>query len=392
MSHRGFSIARNIRTIPKGGMKIISSSEPIFRKDASDEDARLLAIGDANVTASRPRVFIDVAIDGTPAGRIICELYSDIAPRTAENFRALCTGEKGLGQRGKPLHFRNCIFHKVIPNLGVECGDVVKGSGTGGDSIYGPAFDDETFDVKHSAEGILTMWNGGLANNNGSQFIILTRSRPELDGQHVAFGCVLSGMDVVRRVESCGTSDKCETRLDVKDTLDECVSFKPKRSAYIRDCGEIVEPGGGMPAPGLALKNDVGAADDGRAAKRARVTNSAATEEEVRIFHILKKHAGSLTPQSWQGEAVKCTKGKAKVAIANFRKRIEAAPSAQQVFVELAREHSDSNTAQQGGDLGTLERGSLEAELEDAAFALAPGQLSEVIETMQGIHLLLRAP
>ena len=118
------------------------------------------------------RVFFDVSIGGSPAGRIIFEL-SDRTPRTSENFRALCTGEKGMGRSGKPLHFRGCIFHRIIPQFMIQGGDFTRGDGTGGESIYGNKFQDENFTLRHTDPGMLSMANAG-PNTNGSQFFICT--------------------------------------------------------------------------------------------------------------------------------------------------------------------------------------------------------------------------
>ena len=162
---------------------------------------------------SRPRVFFDVTIGGAPAGRIVFELFSDIVPKTAENFRALCTGEKGNGRSGKPLHYKGCPFHRIIPQFMIQGGDFTRQNGTGGESIYGEKFADENFKEKHTGPGMLSMANAG-PNTNGSQFFITTVACPWLDGKHVVFGKVVEGMDVVKKLEACGsqsgaTSKKC---------------------------------------------------------------------------------------------------------------------------------------------------------------------------------------
>eukprot|EP00920_Eleutheroschizon_duboscqi_P001668 GHVT01004178.1.p2 GENE.GHVT01004178.1~~GHVT01004178.1.p2 ORF type:complete len:173 (+),score=12.28 GHVT01004178.1:1464-1982(+) len=143
---------------------------------------------------ANPRVFFDISIDGRPAGRLEFELFAKDAPRCAENFRALCTGEKGMGTSGKPLHYKGCGFHRIIPQFMCQGGDFTKGNGTGGESIYGEKFADEPFVHKHSTPFLLSMANAG-PNTNGSQFFITTASCSWLDGKHVVFGKV--------RITSC---------------------------------------------------------------------------------------------------------------------------------------------------------------------------------------------
>jgi len=175
------------------------------------------------VVAARPLVFLDIEIAGEgPFGRIIIELYNDIVPKTAENFRALCTGEKGEGKTsGKPLHYKGSIFHRVIQKFMLQGGDFQNANGTGGESIYGAKFEDEGFSVKHDVPGLLSMANSG-PNTNGSQFFITTIETPHLDGKHVVFGKVLKGLHFVMDIE------KMETESD-----------KPKKDVIIAECGEI---------------------------------------------------------------------------------------------------------------------------------------------------------
>ncbi|CAN0927800.1 Peptidyl-prolyl cis-trans isomerase CYP40 [Linum grandiflorum] len=173
----------------------------------------------------RPRCFFDISIAGELEGRVVIELFNDIVPKTAENFRALCTGEKGIGpSTGVPLHFKGSKFHRVIKGFMIQGGDISAGDGTGGESIYGKKFEDENFEMKHERKGMLSMANAG-PNTNGSQFFITTTRTPHLDGKHVVFGRVVRGMGVVRSVELMNTSEG--------DT--------PTSDVTIADCGEIAE-------------------------------------------------------------------------------------------------------------------------------------------------------
>ena len=163
---------------------------------------------------SRPHCFFDISIGGKSAGRIVFELYTDITPKTCENFRALCTGEKGFGYKG-------CPFHRIIPQFMIQGGDFTRHNGTGGKSIYGEKFADENFKVSFQGPGELAMANAG-PNTNGSQFFITTIKCDWLTGKHVVFGKVIEGMDVVKQMESYGSS-----------------SGKTKIPITIADCGQL---------------------------------------------------------------------------------------------------------------------------------------------------------
>mmetsp|Transcript_39413 Transcript_39413/g.72710 ORF Transcript_39413/g.72710 Transcript_39413/m.72710 type:complete len:175 (-) Transcript_39413:94-618(-) len=165
------------------------------------------------MSTENPVVFFDITIGGSPKGRIEMELRADVVPQTAENFRCLCTGERGPGRSGKLLHFKGSPFHRVIPGFMCQGGDFTRQNGTGGESIYGEKFADENFRLKHSGSGCLSMANAG-PNTNGSQFFLCTAETPWLDGKHVVFGRVISGMSVVSAIEQVG-SESGRTRVPV---------------------------------------------------------------------------------------------------------------------------------------------------------------------------------
>lgn len=172
---------------------------------------------------SNPKVFFDILIGRMKAGRVVMELFADTTPKTAENFRALCTGEKGIGKAGKPLHYKGSSFHRIIPNFMCQGGDFTVGNGTGGESIYGEKFADENFKLRHTGPGILSMANAG-PNTNGSQFFICTAKTSWLDGKHVVFGKVVDGYSVVEEMEKVGSD-----------------GGRTSEKVVIEDSGEIME-------------------------------------------------------------------------------------------------------------------------------------------------------
>ncbi|CAK5269009.1 unnamed protein product [Mycena citricolor] len=170
----------------------------------------------ANGLAAQKNVFFDITINAKPTGRIVFKLFDKQTPRTAKNFRELCTGQNGFG-------YKNSGLHRIIPQFMCQGGDFTNHNGTGGKSIYGEYFKDENFEARHNRPGLLSMANRG-PHTNGSQFFITTVPTPHLDGKHVVFGEVLEGMNVVEAVEAMGS-----------------MSGTPKAKVVIADCGVVEE-------------------------------------------------------------------------------------------------------------------------------------------------------
>jgi len=169
------------------------------------------------VNDNNPKVFLDITIGNGEKQRVEFELFEDVVPKTVENFRNICSNENGFGYT-----YKNSVFHKLIKNSLLQGGDFENGNGTGGASIYGRTFNDENFIYNHSGPGLLTMANTGK-NTNNSQFWITLNKNPFLDGYHVVFGKVISGMEVIKEIAQCPVNQQNVLESTVK----------------IVDCGEL---------------------------------------------------------------------------------------------------------------------------------------------------------
>jgi len=212
------------------------------------------------------KCYFDVSIGGRDSGRIVFKLFKDICPKTCENFRCLCTGERGNGHRsGKPLHYKGSPFHRVVRNFIIQGGDITHGNGKGGDSIYGGSFADENLDSAHDEPYLLSMANRG-PNTNKSQFFITTNEAPHLDGKHVVFGRVVSGLDTIVKIE--------RQEVDAKS--------RPLKEVIIKDCGQLTVTD--------QRSNQQDTVNDG---KKRKLSNSSRSSDDLSIARKTKSKTKS---------------------------------------------------------------------------------------------------
>lgn len=252
--------------------------------------------------AVNPKVFFDVRIGSNEPKRITFELFASVVPKTAENFRSLCTGEKGVGRAGKKLHYKGCVFHRIIPDFMIQGGDFTRGNGTGGESIYGAKFRDENFKLSHNKPYLLSMANAG-PNTNGSQFFITTVKTPHLNGKHCVFGKVIDGEDVVRAMEKQGSQSG---KTKVKVAIADCGELGTKRKAE-----EETESIPVNPVVKKAKAAPVAAADDKvRVYLNIKIGGHRAGKIVIKLFHKTVKKTAENFRCLCTGEKGKGTLGK----------------------------------------------------------------------------------
>ncbi|NXH79172.1 PPIL6 protein, partial [Hydrobates tethys] len=195
--------------------------EALYQAIAEDFYTKYLKNSQASST--HVFVYLEIAIEEQPVGRLLFELFSDACPRTCENFRALCTGGAMSSHDGRELTYKNSLFHRLVKNGWIQGGDIITGKGDGGESIYGPTFEDESFSVHHKGRGVLGMANKGR-HSNGSQFYITLQPAPYLDKKYVAFGQLIEGTEVLQRLEAVPTFNERPT-VDCK--IINCGTFEP---------------------------------------------------------------------------------------------------------------------------------------------------------------------
>eukprot|EP00927_Polykrikos_kofoidii_P028088 TRINITY_DN24586_c0_g1_i2.p1 TRINITY_DN24586_c0_g1~~TRINITY_DN24586_c0_g1_i2.p1 ORF type:complete len:680 (+),score=108.15 TRINITY_DN24586_c0_g1_i2:79-2118(+) len=383
-----------------------------------------------------PLVFLEIAADDVSVGRIEFELFADVVPQTAENFRCLCTGERGCSDGSKRrLAFLDSSFHRIIPGFMCQGGDFENADGTGGESIYGPKFGDENFKKKHT-KGCLSMANSG-PNTNGSQFFICTSATPHLDGKHVVFGEVVAGFEVVQKMEDFGSrSGRTSRKVRIVDCgmVDLGVSQAAKRQRLIdvapasrlayehhveealpggllgllklrdeslggddslskRDSSYIAAGGGGLLQP--SQERTAGGIIGAHAYASGSRSIEPKFEEEIHALHILRKHAGSRKPKCRRGAQINCSRQEAQEYLEEIGMQLIGLPPGPELrrqFAAMALTESDCASASKGGDIGCFGRGKRQKAFEEAAFALKVYEMSDIVHTDSGVHLILRVP
>eukprot|EP00397_Hematodinium_sp_SG-2012_P045572 GEMP01051225.1.p1 GENE.GEMP01051225.1~~GEMP01051225.1.p1 ORF type:complete len:416 (+),score=84.65 GEMP01051225.1:78-1325(+) len=373
----------------------------------------------------RPQVFFDISFGEKKVGRIVMELWGDIVPKTAENFRQLTTGERGRSSSGKNMHYKGTRFHRIVPGFCVQGGDFEKGDGKGGESIYGKAFNDENFQGRHDKPGILSMANKGPDTNN-SQFFITTAKQPRLDGRHVAFGEVLTGMDVLLKCESagsaagvpvfdvvisdCGEVSSAATKKRERTDGPELPKGWEKRESrskpglfyYYNSAAKISQvefPTHQTNSKLAKLFEEQTATSKTKDTKIEQSSDRACREGELRLMIMLKKHktfAGK--PQSsWRQKQITITKGEAKEQMEKLRVKLVNAKEgggvsmARKKWENIAKLESDAECAQKGSVVGPWSKSQCRTQgMGEAIKDLTVGDVSAPFETKDSMCMIMR--
>ncbi|KAM4533502.1 NK-tumor recognition protein isoform 2-T2 [Odontesthes bonariensis] len=238
----------------------------------------------------RPQCYFDVELNREPVGRIVFQLFSDFCPKTSKNFLCLCTGEKGTGKTtGKKLCYKGSTFHRVVKNFMIQGGDFTEGNGRGGESIYGGYFKDENFTLKHDRAFLLSMANRGK-DTNGSQFFVTTKMAPHLDGVHVVFGLVISGFEVIKKIEGLKTDSASRPYADVR----------------VVDCGQLITKSANDVLEGKRKRGSHSADSSLNSDSSSHFSSSVESESEAdkkRKHYKYKRHAKSKRSKKKSREA-----------------------------------------------------------------------------------------
>lgn len=246
-------------------------------------------------------VFLEVSIGGKPCGKMVFRLYDNIVPRTALNFKCLCTGEMGMGKTtNKPLHYKNSIFHRVIPGFMCQGGDFSNRNGTGGESIFGGKFADERFSVKHDKPGLLSMANAGK-DTNGSQFFVTFSPAPHLDSKHVVFGELVQGMDILQQIEGVDRDERDKPVFGNDVLVTDCGLYNPSEATKKKQ---------GISSPVLGIQGGrERKADDSNSSTESDSSDSDRHRKKARTGKKDKKHKTE-SKKSKKSKSKKDKKGK----------------------------------------------------------------------------------
>eukprot|EP00931_Biecheleriopsis_adriatica_P065741 TRINITY_DN4021_c0_g1_i1.p1 TRINITY_DN4021_c0_g1~~TRINITY_DN4021_c0_g1_i1.p1 ORF type:complete len:428 (+),score=131.27 TRINITY_DN4021_c0_g1_i1:142-1425(+) len=396
--------------------------------------------GEANqpqsIKEKRAKVFLEIELHKRKLGRIVFELFGDVVPKTAENFRCLCTGERGISAvSGKPLTFKGSKFHKIIPGKIIQGGDITKGDGSGGDSIYNQdgdgTFPSENFKLKHDRPALVSMAHKrGEDDKNCSQFFITSKAEPKLDGKHTVFGRVIEGLDKLSKLESMGTKGgtplfeavvvdcgelESEFMRTKKRKADEAPlpkgwerkesRSKPGLFYYQHESGQtqFERPNSRSSDPlAAALELEKRRKVEAQKNQAEKLPERAVKQGEARIWHIQKKHRDFFgkPAKSWRQKEITWSKKEAKAALEAIKAKLinvgygGGAQALQKKFENYARAESDDDvSAKVGGDLGPITKKKKlfgGYEIAKATFEMKVGNISDVIETPEGVHLVGR--